>query len=66
MRSKRVFLPEMIQCTSKAKEAVLERFRGILEGVPNMIWKHEMKYCNFTTISHKFLPRNSHLTKTGN
>ena len=66
MRSKRVFLLGMIQCTPKAKEAILGRFRGILEGVLNMIWKHEMKYCNFTTIFHKFLPRKSHLTKTGN
>ena len=33
MRSKRVFLLEMMQYTSKAKEAILERFRGLLEGV---------------------------------
>ena len=52
MRSKRVFLLGVIQCTSKAKEAILGRFRGVLEGVLNMGWKREMKYCNFTTISH--------------
>lgn len=33
MRSKRVSPLGMIQYTSKAKEAILERFRGLLEGV---------------------------------
>ena len=33
MRSKRVFLLRMIQCTSKAIEAILERFGGLTEGI---------------------------------
>lgn len=33
MRFKRVFLFEMMRYTLEAKEAILERCRGILEGV---------------------------------
>lgn len=35
-RFKRISLPQMIRHTPKAKEAILGRFRGVLEGV--CIW----------------------------